>query len=234
MKMKLKNMKMKKIIKIIVIVIIIVLLLQYLIYVNNYKISNIDQKKINKISDRLVIKDIKSIGHKDSNDYYEYKNVKFSNILEGFNCENDNNILNCKKEKIDFTLKIEDSLITKFENTKYKDIKGSTILNNYNIKDDINLMGLIKETKNYSPYFKPIKEVKETYFLQKFALNNIKEFNNLELINTEYEGYIYNINSNIKEYVFTKEKLNYSFTFKDINYFTKSKRNEIISTLIIE
>ena len=225
---------MKKSIKLIIILIIVILLIGYITYINKYKISKKEQIILNKISDKLVITDIKSLSSKETDNYYEFKNIKFNNILNEFTCQEDSNKLTCTNDNAKLIVNIEDSLIAKYKKSNYKNIKGIEVLKNNKIKDDINLMGLIKETKNYSPYFKPINEIKETYSIQRFVLDNIKSFSSIELINTKYEGYIYNIDSNTKEYVFTKEDKNYSFTFKNINYFTRSKRNEIISTLIIE
>ena len=224
---------MKKSIKIIIAVFLIIIII-YTTYISNYRITKKEQKRINALADKLIIKDIKVINKEEVDEYYTFNNIKFIDISNEFNCSTKKNKLICKKEDIEFDIIIDEDLITKYKKTNYKDIKGNIILKNKKIKDDINLMGLIKETKNYNPYLKPISEVKEIYSIQKFALKEIKRFNSIELINSPYIGYIYNIDSNTKEVVFNKNNKNYSLVFKNLNYFTKSKRSKIISSIIIE
>lgn len=249
-------MKKKKGILIILLIIILVAYFGYkgfnLFYYNADRITTQDYESF---INQFTIKDTINIKKKsvESNDYLEYQNIKIRNDFKDFEklgqtagvtslkliSKDENN-----KTKSSFWMGITDTYVNMLKSdktlfgTEDKRITNTSltkILEKNNINNDIELFKYLenqKEIKNN--IFTSVKQMKENYAIQFMISVVMPQMNNITLINGDYQGYVFNLKSNMKEVSIIKDDKRYVFMFINTTYFTNDYIKDLLETIVID
>lgn len=213
----------------------------YLAYVKNLQFEN----KGIVLSDNYTIK----TNEIDENDYLVFDNIKMKNVFDEFTKYEDetntlkyiqrfdDNKLNkaiyigADSQFVDILLnnKLEVfSMNFTIEDPKY--IKK--VFDKNNIKNDIDLVNyFVKHYKDKTTFFNTISKQKEVYFMNTIANIIVPSLNNINLIDGDYEGFVFNANS-VKEISIIKDNKKYYFTF--IGDYEEEFIQDFMNTVVIE
>ena len=208
---------------------------------------NVDTESVNfKFEEPLVIQK-KNL---TDNDYLElFDSIKIKNEFKDFEKQekvkstiSETYILYDKNNKSKATMKIGitttyvDKLVTELktyaENINTKEMKK--YLEKNNIKDDKKLFEFInnKSIKKINIFTK-ISDMKENYILKALKTNVLPSLNSITFITGDYDGYILNLNSDMKEiHIYYNDRI-YYFLFMKLGYFTDDKIKDLLETVII-
>lgn len=175
--------------------------------------------------------DFKDYEELDINDNDEIKSYQLIKKIDGevysaFFIGKDKSVVNILKQSNDF-FGTTDNLDNKY----YKEL-----FEKYNINTDLELLEFIKSNKDIKVnIFTPIKVLKERYAKMTIFLIMFPNFDSIDRISGNYQGYMFEAPSGIKEASIEINGDKYYFTFiskKDV--FSNEYINELLNTLIIE
>lgn len=220
----------KKNIIFIIVGILIILSIHKMMIINEYTINKTEKKKIDEITNGLIIKDLKVILKEEQEEYLTFQNLKVKNIFKEFTCGEEENTYSCQKEDgSTFLMKKTTSFTDKWEKYQEKNhIREETY------KTDIDLLGAIKEAStSKNTLLKPNKYIKRDYFLQKYAIDVIPIILSMDLVEGDYSGYILHTTSNSRELYITYKKNTYTFQFTNLDYFQEEIIQNFMNSIII-
>lgn len=221
--------------------------------INKYDVSNLGntyQEILEKINNKKKI----TITHQEpEEEYINFQNISFKNIIEGYTKEVDssNTMVKYKneQEKKQFSISIfetylstlisEDIEIFGNENENKKiveNIEDVTARKRYleenEITNDIELLEFLgKDYKQNLSLFDSINDAKGRYELHFLASIAIPEIKNMTEIVGDYTGYILNVNDKVQEVNLLVDNKRYIIIF---NNFTEEEIHNFISSIKIE
>ncbi len=221
-----------------------------------YNINQITTQDFETFVEQFNISDTINLKHKDieSNDYFQYKNIKIRNDFKDFEqLELNTNVDNSSpklvlKDKTNNTSKafwmgIADTYVylAKADKTLYgtndnriTNTNLTSILEKNNIHNDIELLNYLSNQKYVkNNIFTSVKKMKENYTIQFMMSVMMPTMNSITLINGDYEGYIFNLKDNMKEVSILKNNKRYTFMFISDTTLTKEYLTDILSTIVI-
>ena len=198
-------------------IIIVIVIIGLILFNNRFTFTNKEISKLNSIKKGLVINDLLVINKIDT-DYYEYKNIKINN---NYDCIEKEKLI-CKRDNKKLQVSIEDTYLSLFK--KYNKT-SSKIIKKYNIKTDLELFGKIKEINN-----KKLFNNKEEYLLNKYTLKYIDKAKNIDLIEGDISGLLFNY-KDYKELLIENNNKLYRFKFINMN---SDEINEIMNSIVID
>lgn len=246
-----------KILGFIVIFLVIILLSTLIGYkvilINNYK-ESVESLKFIDVLNKAEFKKINTIKI-DTNEYFEYKNIKFQNHLQNFLQKEENDVVyyelinDEQKTTAYFSLGIEEDYINKINDDTdfdlYTNILGKTKVSKINaneyftrikINNTLDLFDYLIENKdNNLNIFNSIKSIKEETWINEFV-NTVYSGDTITFLENDLEGYIleYKNNENFKSIVIFDENKMYGLNFWGLDYFNETTINDILNTLIIK
>lgn len=208
-------------------------------FINSLRIKNtmkIDQVIIpdedylsfNDIKVKNYFKDFKKLEYPESTDEF----IKYAlydendELMASFWIGSSNTYVQMLKSEMTF-YGTDDKRFLKIDRVKF--------LKSNNIENDIDLIKFLEKNKKAnSNIFTSVKKMKGNYALQFFASIAFPIGEGITLIDGDYQGYIFNMKSNIRECNILYNDKRYVFTFIKTDYFTDDYINEILNTVVID
>lgn len=245
---------MKNKIKVIIVVIIASIIGLYF----GYKAFNLTEYNTDSLFNNSYKEFLKGLDNKDTikikkesydtEDYIELENIKFVNKFKEF--EKDET----SEDFFKYFLYKDEEFIASFwvgEDNNYisyfvtdVDIYGDhnsngvvnlkSFFKKNKINTDVDLFNYLNKNKDYkNNIFTSTKKMKENYSINLLSSIIFPSIESFTLIEGDLNGYILNVNDNIKEVSIIDNDKRYIFTFIGAKYFNKNDINEILNSIVI-
>ena len=217
-----------------------------------YNINNITLDEYEKFIEGFKVKNTVEINNIKTDDYLIFNNIKIRNDFKKFEKIDYNHEakdferykVTYKDDKVAaFFIGTTDTYVkllsSNFDAYGVNDIRLKKnnvieILKEENITNDIELFSYLRKNKDVkSNIFTSVKDMQNNFAIHYLLAVMLPSVNNITLIEGDYSGYIFNMNSN-REVSILKNNKRYIFTFINTDYFTDEYIKELLNTIVID